>query len=83
MAAPVANDETTFRAGRPQLLAQGGFSADQVGIMVAGSIFSDFDPMPGGESFVVLQGSDDQRLQSHVTLVTNWFEVLQQTLPGS
>jgi len=83
MAAPVSDNEVTFRAGRPEILTQGDFSADQVGIVVAGSIFSDFDPMPGGESFVVLQGSDDQRIQSHVTLVTNWFDVLRETLPGS
>jgi len=83
MAAPVSTSDGTFRAGRPQKLAQGGFSGDQVGIAVSGSIFSDFDPMPGGEDFVVLLGGDNRGFQSHVTLVTNWFEVLQQTLPGS
>lgn len=56
---------------------------DKLGIVVAGSIFSDFDPMPGGESFVALQGGDDQQLQSDVTLVTNWFDVLEENLPGS
>jgi len=82
MAAPISNNESTFRAGRPQQLTQGGFSNDQVGIVVAGSIFSDFDPMPGGESFVALHGGEDQQVQSHVTLVTNWFDVLQENLPG-
>jgi len=83
MAAPVSSDSGTFRAGKPQLLAQGGFSNDQVGIAVSGSIFSDFEPMPDGENFIVLLGGEGQRLQSHVTLVTNWFDVLQETLPGS
>ncbi len=83
MASPVSTENGTFRAGRPVQLAQGGFSGDQIGIAVSGSIFSDFEPMPGGESFVVLLGGEGQGLQTHVTLVTNWFGILQETLPGS
>ncbi len=82
MAAPVSTDDGTFRAGRPQQLAQGGFSGDQVGIAVSGSIFSDFDPMLDGDSFVVLLGGESKGLQSHVTLVTKWFDVLKENLPG-
>ncbi len=82
MAAPVSTRDGTFRAGRPQQLAQGGFSGEQVGIAVSGSIFSDFDPMPGGEGFVVLLGGENQGFQSHLTLVTNWFDVLNENLPS-
>jgi len=82
MAAPVSTSDGTFRAGRPQQLAQGGFSGDQVGIAISGSIFSDFDPMPDGENFVVLLGAEGKGIQSHVTLVTNWFDVLKENLPG-
>ncbi len=81
MAAPVSTGDGTFRAGRPQQLAQGGFSGDQVGIAVSGSIFSDFDPMPDGENFVVLLGGEGKGLQSNVTLITNWFDVLEENLP--
>jgi serine/threonine-protein kinase len=83
MAAPVSTSDGTFRAGRPAPLAQGGFSGDQVGIAVSGSIFSDFDPMPDGENYVVLLGGDTGGVQSHVTLVTNWFDVLRENLPGN
>lgn len=83
MAAPVSTDDGSFRAGRPQMLTRGGFSSDQIGIAVSGSIFSDFDPMPDGDGFVVLLGGEGQGLQSHVTLVTNWFDVLKENLPGS
>jgi hypothetical protein len=82
MAAPVSTDNGTFRAGRPQELAHGGFSGDQVGIAVSGSIFSDFDPMPDGEHFVALLGGENKGFQSHVTLVTNWFDVLKENLPS-
>ena len=83
MAATVSGDDGTFRAGRPQLLAAGGFSGDQVGIAVSGSVFSDFEPMPDGDNFIVLLGSEAQSVQSHVTLVTGWFDVLRATFPGS
>jgi serine/threonine-protein kinase len=83
MAAPVSTSDGTFRAGRPERLAQGGFSGDQVGIAVSGSIFSDFDPMPDGENYVVLLGGGTGGVQSHVTIVTNWFDVLRENLPGN
>jgi len=81
MAAAVSGDGGTFRAGRPQLLVAGGFSGDQIGIAVSGSVFSDYEPMPNGEAFIVLLGSEAQNTQSHVTLVTNWFDVLKKTFP--
>ncbi len=82
MAAPVSTDDGSFRAGRPKMLTHGSFSGDQIGIAVSGSIFSDFDTMPDGDEFVVLLGGEGQGLQSHVTLVTNWFDVLKENLPG-
>jgi serine/threonine-protein kinase len=82
MAAPVSSEDGSFRAGRPQTLTRGGFSGEQVGIAVAGSIFSDFDPLPAGDGFVVLLGGEGQGTQSHVTLVTDWFDALEETLPG-
>ncbi|MCU0304093.1 MAG: serine/threonine-protein kinase [Thermoanaerobaculales bacterium] len=82
MAATVSTVDGSFRAGRPEMLTRGGFSSDQVGIAVAGSIFSDFDPLPSGEGFVVLLGGEGQGSQSHVTLVTDWFEALEETLPA-
>jgi len=38
--------------------------------------------MPDGDNFVVLVGAENKGLQSHVTLVTNWFDVLRENLPG-
>jgi serine/threonine-protein kinase len=83
MAATVSGNDGTFRAGRPQQLTSGAFSGDQVGIAVSGSVFSDYEPMPGGDAFIVLLGSEAQNTQSHVTLVTGWFDVLRTTFPGS
>ena len=84
MSARVSADDGTFRADRPQQIAEGVFSTDQIGIAVSGSIFSDFTPMPDGSGFVVLLGGEGLGgQQSSVTLVTNWFEVLRETLPGS
>ncbi|HSN53597.1 MAG TPA: hypothetical protein VLT32_02955, partial [Candidatus Sulfomarinibacteraceae bacterium] len=84
MTASVSTADGSFRAGRPQLVARGAFSGDQVGIAVSGSIFSDFEPMPGDAGFVVLLGGEGLGgAQSNVTLVTNWFEVLRATFPGS
>ena len=53
------------------------------GIAVGGSIFSDYDIMPDGESFIILQGGEGLSSQNNVTLVTNWFDVLRKTFPGS
>ncbi len=83
MSAIVAAENGSFRAGRPKPLASGGLSNNQVGIAVAGSIFSDYEIMPDGQSFIILQGGEGLSSQNNVTLVTNWFDVLRKTFPGS
>jgi len=83
MSAAVTTENGSFRAGRPQPLASAGLSKGQVGIAVGGSIFSDYEITPDGRSFIILQGGEGQTVQNHVTLVTNWFDVLRDTLPGS
>jgi len=83
MAAAVTVESGSFRADRPLPVASGGFSKDQIGISVSGSIFADFEPMPDGENFVVLQGGEGQSRQTHVTLVTGWFDVLRRTFPDA
>jgi serine/threonine-protein kinase len=83
MAAAVTVESGSFRADRPVPVASGGFSKDQIGISVSGSIFPDFEPMPDGENFVVLQGGEGQSRQTHVTLVTGWFDVLRRTFPDA
>ena len=83
MSAKISTENASFRAGRPHPLASGGLSNGQIGVSVAGSIFSDYEIMPDGQSFIILQGGEGQTVQNHVTLVTNWFDVLRNTLPGS
>jgi serine/threonine-protein kinase len=83
MSAAVTTENGSFRADRPKPLASGGWQNRQVGIAVAGSIFSDYEITPEGDRFVILQGGDGQATQNHVTLVTRWFDVLRETLPGS
>jgi serine/threonine-protein kinase len=83
MAAAVTAENGTFRAGKPLPIASGGFSNDQIGISVSGSVFADYEPMPDGENFVVLQGGEGQSRQTHVTMVTGWFDVLRRTFPDA
>jgi serine/threonine-protein kinase len=83
MSATVTTENGSFRAGRPQTLASGGLSNNQGGIAVSGSIFSDYEITPDGKSFIILQGGEGLSNQNNVTLVTNWFEVLRETFPGS
>jgi serine/threonine-protein kinase len=83
MSATVSAENGSIRAGRPKPLASGGLSNRQVGIAVAGSIFSDYEITPDGESFIILQGGEGQTTQNHVTLVTHWFDILRATLPGA
>ena len=83
MSAPVTTQDGSFKSGRPKPLASGGLSTNQGGIAVGGSIFSDYDIMPDGQSFIILQGGEGVGSQNNVTLVTNWFDVLRKTFPGS
>jgi serine/threonine-protein kinase len=83
MSATVTTENGSFKAGRPKPLVSGGLSTNQGGIAVAGSIFSDYEITPDGESFIILQGGEGLSNQNNVTLVTNWFEVLRETFPGS
>jgi serine/threonine-protein kinase len=83
MAAPVSSDGDTFNAGRPVEVSTSNFVPDRVGIVVAGSYFPDYGPMPDDSGFVVLFGDERRISQDHITLVTNWFGVLKETLPGS
>ena len=83
MSATVTIGTDSFRSDRPRPLASGGLSQNQIGVAVAGSIFSDYEITPDGQSFVILQGGERLRSQNGVTLVTNWFKVLRDTFPGS
>jgi hypothetical protein len=60
-----------------------GFSKGVVGIAISGSIFADYEIARDGQSFIILQGGEGQSRQNHVTLVTGWFDTLENTLPGS
>jgi dipeptidyl aminopeptidase/acylaminoacyl peptidase len=83
MSAAVTTENGSFRAGRPQPLAGMGFSKGVVGIAISGSIFADYEIARDGQSFIILQGGEGQSRQNHVTLVTGWFDTLENTLPGS
>jgi len=83
MSATVTTESGSFRAGRPQPLASGVLSNNQVGIAVAGSVFPDYEITPDGRNFIILQGGEGQSRQNHVILVTRWFDILRETLPGS
>ncbi len=83
MSSTVTAENGTFRADRPKPLAASALANNQIGIAIAGSIFSDYEISRDGETFVILQGGEGLANQNHVTLVTNWFDVLRETFPGS
>jgi hypothetical protein len=83
MSSTVTAENGTFRADRPKPLAASALANNQIGIAIAGSIFSDYDISRDGKTFIILQGGEGLASQNHIILVTNWFDVLRETFPGS
>jgi serine/threonine-protein kinase len=83
MSAEITVENASFRAGRAKPVSSSALANNQIGIAVAGSIFSDYEITRDGSSFIILQGGEGLASQNHVTLVTNWFNVLKETFPGS
>jgi hypothetical protein len=67
--------------GTPKAAVDGPFRGGMFGISVGGYIFGDYDVSPDGERFVMFPEDTDVAPKTHVTMVFNWFDELERTLP--
>jgi Tol biopolymer transport system component len=67
--------------GTPTTAVEGPFRGGMFGISVGGYIFGDYDVSPDGERFVMFPEDTDVAPKTHVTMVFNWFDELERTLP--
>jgi serine/threonine-protein kinase len=81
MVAPVETSGGSFRVGKARTLFDGNFRGGIFGITVFGYIFRDFDVAPDGKRFVMFPAEEDRTAQTHVTVVLNWLDELNRTLP--
>jgi len=67
--------------GTPEAAVEGPFRGGMFGISVGGYIFGDYDVSPDGQRFVMFPEDTDVAPKTHVTMVFNWFDELDRTLP--
>jgi serine/threonine-protein kinase len=67
--------------GTPKAVVDGPYRGGMIGISVGGYIFGDYDVSPDGERFVMFPEDTDVASKTHVTMVFNWFDELERTLP--
>jgi len=68
--------------GTPKEVVDGPFRGGMFGISVGGYIFGDYDVSPDGQRFVMFPEDTDVAPKTHVTMVFNWFDELEKTLPS-
>ncbi len=68
--------------GTPKAAVDGPFRGGMFGITVGGYIFGDYDVSPDGQRFVMFPEDTDAAPKTHVTMVFNWFDELEKTLPS-
>lgn len=71
----------SFQVGKAKTLFEGSFRGGMFGIGIGGFIFSDFAVDPAGQRFVMFPDTDPRSANTHATLVFNWFDELERTLP--
>ncbi len=67
--------------GTPSAVVDGPFRGGMFGVSVGGYIFGDYDVSPDGQRFVMFPEDTDVAPKTHVTMVFNWFDELDRTLP--
>ena len=73
----------SFRAGRIRNLFKGNFHGGIQGITAAGFVFPDYEPARDGSRFVMMMGESAKRpTENWVTLVTGWFQELDELAPA-
>jgi serine/threonine-protein kinase len=83
MVASIEVQGDSLRVGTPQEVVKGDFRGGLFGISVGGYLFADYDVSPDGQRLVMFPEDADPMRKTHVTMVFNWFNELQSTLPSS
>ena len=83
LVASIEASDDTLIVGKAESLFEGSFRGGISGIAVGGFQFKDFDVAPDGQSFVMFPDEQDREGNTHVTLIFNWFDELERTLPTS
>ena len=83
LVASIEASKNTLTVGKAESLFEGSFRGGISGILVRGFMFRDFDVAPDGQSFVMFPDEQDREGNTHVTLIFNWFDELERTLPTS
>jgi serine/threonine-protein kinase len=78
LAARVAVEGSSVRAGKPELLFRGPLLGGVRGIVLPGFTFPDYDAWPDGRRFVVLSGGPPKRAATRARVVLNWFDELKR-----
>jgi serine/threonine-protein kinase len=81
MVAAIETAGDSFQVGKAKTLFEGSFRGGMFGIGIGGYIFSDYAVAPDGERFVMFPDTEQRSANTHVTLVFNWFDELERTLP--
>ena len=81
MVATIGTAGDSFHVGKADTLFEGSFRGGMFGIGIGGYIFSDYVVAPNGERFVMFPDAEQRSANTHVTLVFNWFDELERTLP--
>jgi Tol biopolymer transport system component len=78
MAASVETGGGTFRAGKPRLVITGTFRGGTAGLGLGGYSFPDYEVAGDGRRFVMFPQETEQVRLGQITLVTRWFDDLEQ-----
>jgi hypothetical protein len=81
MVASVESAGEALEVGKAREVFEGDFRGGMFGINIAGYLFVDYDVTPDGQRFVMFPGSDASAANTDVTMIFNWFEDLNRTLP--
>ena len=68
--------------GMPKVAVEGAYRGGMFGISVGAYIFGDYAVAPDGQRFVMFPQDTDVAPKTHVTMVFNWFDELERTLPA-
>jgi hypothetical protein len=85
MVSAVETSVGAFRAGKPTVGLRGSFRGGIAGINLAGNSFADYDLSADKKHFVMFPsaGVTGEPEHPHVTLVTHWFDALNDTFASS
>ncbi len=78
MSVRISTEGASFRANRPDVVFEAGFLGGLRGILLPGFNFPDYDVSPGGDRFVMFQGTTEGAQATEAKVVLGWFEELRR-----